>query len=351
MKSRLNVLVLGVGGNVSQGILKALAQSKVSCRVVGACVSPLSFGLYTVDKAYVSPMAADENFIDWVVEVCYKERVDVIFSGVEPILNVLAVYREEIKKLTGAICIVSDSGNLEIGGDKFKTCQWLKENGMNFPRYALAKDVDSVEDLLNTCGYPLFAKPRFGRGGKGIMEIRNRSDIEYVHSLPDYIIQEYLGNEQSEYTVGGFCDKHGVVCGTIILRRDLLEGTTYRAEVVDLPEIREEAERIVSTLKPYGPCNMQFRLVDGRPVCFEINVRFSGTTPMRARFGFNDVEVALRHFVLGEEIEPLPLIREGIALRYWNEIYISPAIVQRLEDLEQMEQPKHSVLVEDYGLL
>jgi len=34
----LQVLVLGVGGNVSQGILKALAASKIPCRVIGACI-------------------------------------------------------------------------------------------------------------------------------------------------------------------------------------------------------------------------------------------------------------------------------------------------------------------------
>ena len=50
MPRTLNVLVLGVGGNVSQGILKALAVSKLSCRVIGACIGSLSFGLYTVDQ-------------------------------------------------------------------------------------------------------------------------------------------------------------------------------------------------------------------------------------------------------------------------------------------------------------
>ncbi|NOG51580.1 MAG: hypothetical protein HND48_20760 [Chloroflexi bacterium] len=38
--SPLTVLVLGVGGNVSQGILKALALSTLPVRVIGACVGP-----------------------------------------------------------------------------------------------------------------------------------------------------------------------------------------------------------------------------------------------------------------------------------------------------------------------
>ncbi len=80
------------------------------------------------------------------------------------------------------------------------------------------------------------------------------------------------------------------------MRRDLLEGTTYRAEA-DFPEIRREAVRIAEALKPMGPSNIQLRMHGGRPVCFEINIRFSGTTPIRARLGFNDVEAALNHYV------------------------------------------------------
>ncbi len=62
MPRSLNVLVLGVGGNVSQGILKALALSQIPCRVIGACINTLSFGLYTVDRAYISPAASDPAF-------------------------------------------------------------------------------------------------------------------------------------------------------------------------------------------------------------------------------------------------------------------------------------------------
>src|SRR5882762_8962346 len=102
MPQMLNVMVLGVGGNVSQGILKALAASKLSCRVIGACISSLSFGLYTVDQAYISPSANDPAFPDWLIHLCRSERVHAVLSGVEPVLSVLA---QEVGKLyaqTGA---------------------------------------------------------------------------------------------------------------------------------------------------------------------------------------------------------------------------------------------------------
>ncbi len=351
LSNPVNILVLGVGGNVSQGILKSLGRSNLTCRIIGACVSPLALGLYVADKSYVSPMANDDHFIDWLIDTCKREGVQAILSGVEPVLNVIAKYEKFIYSQTGAVCIVSSSEQLAIASNKFTTCQWLENNGFNFPKYAMAGDEMAIKKLSEEVSYPLIAKPCIGRGARGIINIYNLVDLTYASGLSNYVIQEYIGDPESEYTVGCFCDKIGQVRGTIAMRRDLLEGTTYRAEVVDIPELKFEAERIVSALRPVGPCNLQFRISSlGKPVCFEINLRFSGTTPLRAYFGFNDVEAAIRHYVLGEYIENLPLITEGVALRYWNEMYVEPKAVQTLRESNVLEEPrKYKPVVEDFG--
>lgn len=352
MKHRLTALVLGVGGNVSQGILKALARSPLSCRVIGACVSPLSAGLYTVDRAYVSPRADDPGFVAWLIATCRKEGVQAILSGVEPVLTALALHAPKIQQESGAICIVSPPDCLSIGDDKFTTCQWLESRGLNFPRYAASENRAALDKLVQACGYPLFAKPRSGKSAQGLVEIRSPAELAYAASLPGYVIQEYLGDPDSEYTAGCFSDRDGRVRGTIVMRRELLQGTTYRAETGEFLEIRAEAIRIATALRPMGPSNIQLRIsADGRPVCFEINVRFSGTTPIRARLGFNDVDAALRHFVLGEDATDLPLITRGVALRYWNEMYIDSQAHSILQDTGKLDEPKQFRLhVEDYGM-
>jgi carbamoyl-phosphate synthase large subunit len=131
----------------------------------------------------------------------------------------------------------------------------------------------------------------------------------------------------------------------------LLEGTTWRAEAGDFPVVRQEAVRIAEALRPMGPSNIQMRLDRGRAVCFEINVRFSGTTPIRARFGFNDVEAALRHYVLGEPAADLPLVTQGIALRYWNEAYPDPEAVAELDRSSSLDHSAgFHTAIEDYGV-
>ena len=351
MKERLNVLVLGVGGNVSQGILKALKLASIPCRVIGGCVSPLSMGLYTVDQAYVSPAANHASFFEWLLQTCKTERVDAVLSGVEPVLEVLSAHADELRAETGAVAIVSAPGVLEIGADKLRTCEWLREHGFNYPDFADATDRATLEQLANRCGYPLLAKPRRGKGGYGIAIVRDSRELEPWIGRSDYVIEEYLGDDSTEYTVGCFSGRDGKVLGAIAMWRELLQGTTYRAVVGEFPELRDEAVRIVEALKPFGPCNVQLRMSKGQAACFEINVRFSGTTSLRARFGFNDVEAALRHYVLSEDTVSLPRVTEGIALRYWNEVYIDPGARTALEKSGALANPqKYASHVEDYGV-
>jgi carbamoyl-phosphate synthase large subunit len=347
----VTALVLGVGGNVSQGILKALELSDLRLRVVGACVSHLSAGLYTTDRAYVSPAAADPDFPQWLFDVCERERVDVVLSGVEPVLSGLSEHAGALRERTGAVALVSASDQLEVGQDKLLTAHWLAERGFPAPRTADAGDDAAVGDLVSTCGLPLVAKPRHGKGAVGVIEVATDADLGYVRRRPGYVLQERLGEAAEEYTVASLSDDQGQVRGAFALRRELQDGTTYRAEAGEFPDVRGEAIRIAEALRPTGPCNVQLRVADGRPVCFEINVRFSGTAPIRARLGFNDVEAAVRHYALGERAADLPVVRGGLALRYWNELYVDPAATELLQRTGRLDDPRaHPLVVEDYGV-
>src|SRR5208283_4913304 len=132
-----------------------------------------------------------------------------ILSGVEPVLTVLSAHAEEIRRETGATCIVSSPSCLSIGNDKLATCKWLENQGLHFPRYAASEDPPSVEELVRQCGYPLMGKPRLGKSSLGVIKIEDRSDLEYVRTKRGYVMQEYLGDPDSEYTAGCFSDRNG----------------------------------------------------------------------------------------------------------------------------------------------
>lgn len=349
-RKRLTVLVLGAGGNVSQGIMKSLALSRLRCRTVAACISPRSMGLYLADSAHISPLADDPVFFEWLVGICREEGVDAVLSGVEAVLRVLSEKRDELRRETGAICIVSDPAQYSIGADKLATYDWLKENGFPVLPYAPTSSQSRLLALASENGYPLIAKPRFGRGSEGIITLKGDVTLELASTLEDYVVQKKVGSVLSEYTAGSFSDPNATVRGVIVMRRELTHGTTTWAELGHFPETRDRVAAIAEALKPRGPCNMQFRVTPEGVYCLEINVRFSGTTPMRTRLGFNEVESALRQFVLGEEPQDLPLVTEGVVFRYWNEMYGGDADFEHLAEDGSLDHPRAGqAFLEDWG--
>lgn len=342
----INILVLGVGGNVSQGIIKALQLSSLPLRLVTACISPTSVGLYFGDSAYISPYADDSDFTPWLISVCREHEINVIFSGVDIVLERLARDKEEIESVTQARIIVSSSENLHVFNHKVRTCQWLSKHGFNFPRFAESHDQPAIKALLSQVGFPLICKPNQGKGSIGVKTIWNMHDLEHCLELEDYIIQEYLGNPEEEYTVGCFCDKQKTVHSSFCLRREIVQGTTSKAFLDQNMQIIEESRRIVKAINTIGPCNVQLRMHQGKAVCFEVNLRYSGTTPMRASLGCNDVDMALRHFVLNEPLQdpPPPTHEIAVVLRYWTEFYVPQTSFRKLHDTGKLDD-------QDLGLI
>ncbi len=334
MNRKLNVLILGIGGNVSQGIMTALKVSKIPCRIIGACVSTESLGLYFCDTAYISPYAKDDSFVPWVVNLCKKEDVDIIFSGVEENIEAMEKQRNLLNHIK-SIFISAPLEFLLIGNNKLKTCQWLKNNGCNYPKFAEISKKDDVKSLITEIGFPLLAKPIIGKGSAGVMIVHNEEELSTVSS-DNYVLQEYLGDSDSEYTVGCYKKKTGELDNMIICKRHLKYGTTFKAEIVHDKVIEQECRYIASKFGSIGPLNIQLRMHHGKPVCFELNVRFSGTTPLRARWGYNDVAGMINEYLFDQDTNLNP-IEEGIAYRYFNELYINIDMQAELEKTGYVE--------------
>ena len=325
---KLTILLLGVGGNVSQGILKAIrgydfAKENVEIHVIGACISPESVGLYMCDQACISPYANDPGFLDWVITLCNKQKVDLILTGVEE--NIIALQRgiRELKTRTKAIFVASPLEMLEIGQNKYLTCEWLKDNGCRYPQYCRLDDWDAVKELVQKVGFPMIAKPCHGKGSGGVHFLTDIDALKALGTSEDYVLQECVGTAADEYTVGCYCDKNGQLVESIVMHRRLGHGSTMAAEVVEDAEIRKEAEKICKAFHPGGPLNIQMRKdKDGRAVCFELNVRFSGTTPIRAHFGYQDVAALIKEYCLDEDIKECFRVQKGVVYRYTNEFYM-----------------------------
>jgi carbamoyl-phosphate synthase large subunit len=318
----ITLLITGVGGPLGQALIKAARLSAVRCRVVGTDRTALSVGLDWRDSAHVIASSSDgEAYLADIGRVCLTEKATLILPGSDSELVLLAEHAAELRAATGAHVVVSSPRVLQVALDKANTAAFLEENGLRFPRFALLNDANNLDRLVRELGFPLIAKPCRGSGSRGLVKVQSAADVAYLRTRgEEMLLQEYLWPDDAEYTVAVYTQRDGKQAGSIALKRELVAGNTYRAVVEQNPALLAEAEAVVRALGASGPCNVQLRLTSRGPVTFEINPRFSGTTAMRAHFGFNEVEMAIRDFALQESV-PAPAISGGVALRYWEEVY------------------------------
>lgn len=320
----MKVAVTGAGAVLGQGIIKALRASDLPCHILALDPNPLSPGLYWADQAAIVPMADDPGYERAIETMLEREKCSALLVGTDVELAIFAKRREEWEARFGTQILVSDPRVVAIADDKYETARFLEQNGLSFPRSACGDDRDGIAALARQVGFPLIVKPRRGARAVGVSRVDDMEALEgAVAGRNDLVVQQFAGDDDQEYTAGVLCFD-GDVKASIILRRDLRDGNTHRAYAGNHQAYEPYVHAMARALGPYGPVNFQFRVDKaGTPRLFEINARFSGTTPMRALFGFNEVDLCLRKILLGEDVA-MPSIREGTVVRFLEEQFLAP---------------------------
>ena len=345
----MKVLVTGVGGGGhGEQILKALRLSTLNYTIVGADMSAISKGLVNVDIPYLLPPASDPSYTDKLIALCKKHDVKAVFHGSEPELKVMNHNRVQIEA-AGLFLPINPSTVIDTCMDKFKTVEFLIANGFKFP---ISARITSKSDLDNIDFMPVVLKPSVGGGGSAnIMLAQTREELQvfgqYLLTMYDeFIVQEYVGTPDNEFTVGVLSSMDGELINSIAVKRMILTSLSNRikapnrtgkaglgkilaissgvsqGEIGVFREVTAPCEKIAVRLGSCGAINIQCRYVDGEVYVFEINPRFSGTTSLRAMVGYNEPDILIRKHLLGEEIKPFFEYKTGYILRGLEESYI-----------------------------
>lgn len=322
---KIKIAITGIGGGVGQSILKSLHDPRFT--VVGLDADYQATGLYSVPIAYTIPQASSPAFIDTLLSLCKKERVDFLFPGLDSELMQLAKNSQRFAKI-GTRVVISSPKVIEIADNKYETYRVLKEHGIAVP------NTIPLDDYLNgdILPFPLVLKPIAG-GSRSINVFVLKNNIELKATLSlhainsaSYILQEYIDGD--EYTCGSI-NFNGTCFGVIIMKRIIRSGDTYKCFTIENRAIESTIRNTMSILKPFGACNVQLRLKNGIPTIFEINARCSGTTAARASAGFNEPEMIIGYLSRGEK--PKYQIKQISIFRYWKELVIDNNQLKQME--------------------
>lgn len=311
-----NILVSGASGIVGYGVLRSLKRSGKAMRLIGTTIYNDSVAQGFCDVFEQAVPTNDNNYIDWLLTTIKKHSIDLLIPGIEADMYKWVEHVSEIEQ-SGAKVLLNNIELISLCKDKWKFYESLIKS--NSP-VAIKTSLDSTfTALLNNFGLPFIIKPKRGFGSKGVLKIEDESSfLKHASGLGDVLMaQEFVGNDEEEFTTSAFCDGRGGHYCYMTLRRKLSkDGFTEKAEVVtNLAGIEEALNHLCELYKPLGPTNFQFRSHNGTLKLLEINPRISSSTSIRSAFGYNESLLAVEYFL--DNKKPFqPEILEGKAVRY-----------------------------------
>jgi len=345
--NNLTILITGAGAPGAPGIIKSLRRvRKRQIRIIGVDVDPNSSGFAMVDRWYVGEKAESEEFIPSILQICKREKVELVIPLVTNELLKFATSTSEFDNI-GTKVLVSSPEGLRIANNKYLLMKTCREHGIPTPEFYKVTTWNEFEQAVYSLGYPgvpVCFKPPVSRGSRGFRILTEDIDfldllinykptnvftnlnnictiLKHAKPFPELLIMEYL--EGSEYSVDVLAN-NGVALIVIPRQREKIKmGISFVGITENNPEITSYSSKISSLLKLHGNIGFQFKLDRNRvPKIIESNPRVQGTIVLCTAAGVNMVYSAVK-IALGEDIvDRQQDVRWGVRMiRYWDEVY------------------------------
>jgi carbamoyl-phosphate synthase large subunit len=342
----LCVLVTAAGNVFMPGTLACLKKNgERSIRVVGADMSDDGTILQMCDAAYQVPRCADPSYVDMLLDICRKERVDVLLPIMSAELNALSERKDEFTAVGTAVSVSSPEA-LAVANNKRKLFDFMEEQGIPCGEYEAVRSCRELEESAKRLGYPkkrVCVKATDGSGSRGfrilaedaprfemflhekpsagITTLRELLDVlSEAEVFPELLVMEYLPG--AEYTVDLLADRGKVLvsCCRKSLRMEnsiMLEGV-----VEDAPAVTGLCGMICERLGLDGNIGFDVReRADGTPVIMECNPRITAGIPFFALAGVNLPYLCVKK-LLGEELPQITPEYGKIVRRRWMEMTV-----------------------------
>jgi carbamoyl-phosphate synthase large subunit len=277
----INVLITAASRRVPliEAFSRALTRLQIKGNVITTDMNHRSPGLYFGTRHYMVPLTTDPAYVPIIKSICFRERIHLLIPTIDDELPLFGKHKDSLGSI-GIKVAVSNERTGRICNDKYATFRFLLERGIPFAQTWLPSELNACE-----MRYPLFLKPRSGRGSVGAYRIQNERELRFfLEYVPDPVVQEFL--EGKEFTIDVLADFEGQVISVVPRERIVVRsGVTDRGKTLNHPGLIETAIRTAEALDIRGPANIQVKLQNEKATPFEVNPRFSGGIPLTIAAG------------------------------------------------------------------
>jgi carbamoyl-phosphate synthase large subunit len=281
VKEPVNILITAASRRVAliRSFTDALEKMKIKGNVIASDVDPFSAGLAFCRKHVIVPLSSSPDYISEIKKVCVNEDISLIIPTIDEELPLFGKHKPEFEEI-GVRVLVSNEDTGKICNDKHLTYNTLNKMGFPIAETWLPDEIRNADPE-----FPLFIKPRFGRGAIDAHPVRNRKELDFfLDYIENPVVQKFLPGD--EYTVDVLADFEGNIISVVPRQRLVIRaGVSDRGRTFKNRELIEISINIAKALEIVGPANLQCKIDGGKITFFEINPRFSGAIQLTIRSG------------------------------------------------------------------
>ena len=185
----VTVLITAAGNVFMPGTTACLTKNgERKIRLIGADMNDDKTMLEMVDAYYPVPRGDDPAYIDVLLDICKKEKVEVVLPIMSVELNALAGNRDRFEAI-GTKVGVSDIEALNIANDKLKLFDYLSSVEIPCAAYQAVHSMEELKKAVQALGYPekrVCLKVTNGRGSRGfrLLDASQSKFDAYMHQKP-----------------------------------------------------------------------------------------------------------------------------------------------------------------------
>lgn len=271
----MNYLMLSVGRRGE--LLKEFRLSmERGSKLIATDLSPYAPALYFADKQYLVPGIDDSSYIDTILDICKKEKINAVTTFIDPEIEILAKNRKKFEAL-GVVVLAPYEETAQLCFDKYQMFKHLKAN--NMPTVMTWGTIEEFEKAYKSgeIDFPVFVKPRTGSGSVGARKVYNYESLtEYMKEDPSLIIQEFMDCLDLDADVYIDTITHEAVSAFSKKKVETRIGGASKTVSFKDEKLFDFISQIVKTLKFNGPVDMDFFYRDDQYYLSEVNPRFGG---------------------------------------------------------------------------
>ncbi|HZG17453.1 MAG TPA: ATP-grasp domain-containing protein [Candidatus Bathyarchaeia archaeon] len=275
----MNVLLTSVGRRVK--LVRCLKESLAGKgKVVAVDCDWTAPALYAADAHQIVSRIEEPDYIDVLLQICLHYQIDAVLSLIDPELSFLAQHVESFRD-AGVEVIVSSPEVVGLCLDKKATSDFLQQHDFPFiPTYVTAEEVSEAFSI-GELSFPVLVKPRNGSASQGISVVDTIAELNQLlgKEHDSLIVQPYL--QADEYGVDAYVDLLTGEPVSIFTKKKLRmrAGETDRSLAIQDAALTGLVYRLLKTLQPRGPIDIDCFKVGDTYVISEINPRFGGGYP------------------------------------------------------------------------